>query len=178
MKRILLTSTLIMSILCGLIHAQDLKPLPFDTATTQVTYSGIMEAKGTRNELASRAYWWWAQNHIDDEEYIHYSDLPGGHFIAHGFIRIQDIDPKDKLGLYLWYTIYFSSKDGNYQYILSDMLLSYTGPYGQVFRKLDYFNTLHKSHPSIYVDIYTKIDMRLKNIIAHLNTAMQQEDKW
>ncbi|QIX61857.1 DUF4468 domain-containing protein [Hymenobacter sp. BT18] len=100
-------------------------PLPLDSTTHQITYSGVVQVAGaTQSELYSRAQEWLLGSFKTGKSSIVTQDAASGRLIAEGFSPLFLTQAGLALEHRLWRTIKVEVKDGRYRYELANYAIS------------------------------------------------------
>jgi hypothetical protein len=109
------------------VHAQSAwhSPLPVDSATHRITYTGIVDVPGaTKLELYSRAREWYATTFGSSKAVLEMDDKDAGKLIGKAYASFGFAGSIGKpLEWPMWRTIKVEVKDGRYRYTLTDFQL-------------------------------------------------------
>ncbi|MGN8055632.1 DUF4468 domain-containing protein [Pedobacter sp. 22163] len=111
MKKILLIAILILT--GKIVMAQDLN-FPVDSLTQKATYSEVIQAKGSKNDLYNKAMEWLAINFKSSKNVVQLDDKDGGKIIAKFVAFDSNQGPVTA-------TLTIMIKDERYKYILNDI---------------------------------------------------------
>jgi opacity protein-like surface antigen len=123
MKKLLLAA-LLLAALSSQANAQSWKnPLPLDSATHRVVYTGVVAVPGaTKDELYSRAREWFATNFGSAKAVLEMDDREAGKLIGNANSQFMLVfgGILASTPMRLWRTIRVELKDGKYRYTLAN----------------------------------------------------------
>jgi hypothetical protein len=97
-------------------------PLPMDSTTHRVTYTGVVQVPGaTKAELYSRAREWFADNFNSSKAVLEMDDREAGKLIGNATAEFDFAGSIGKpLPTAMWRKIKVELKDGKYRYTVTD----------------------------------------------------------
>ncbi len=147
-----------------------------DEDTKMITYSGVIELKGTPDELYDKGLSWYKTYYKNPTNVIRNQDK-ATHKIL-GKARFKILNPPNKKGLktmagIIQYTIKLGFKDGKYRYIIDDINLKQTSKY-PIERWLADKGPYYKPNNNFYLQ---QIDEYMKKTIDNLKKYMAKPKK-
>ena len=149
--------------------------LPIDSTTNLITYSAVVEAKGTKDELFSRAREWFAKTYNSAQSVIQMEDKDK--IIGRALTQVYR---KVAIGTYEYgyvnYTISIYFKDDKYKYEVTN--LYHTGQSIEDGRIPDFgpceemMNEKKKHLQKIYYNLLIQADINIKALISGLKKDM------
>ena len=178
----LLTTFLLISIVGAFAQTPN---LPIDSATHLITYSGIVNVAGNKDELYSRAREWFAKTYKSAQNVIQMDtkDKIVGKALMQVYYKGGDYG-------YINYTISIYLKDGKYKYEITDFYHKGEVRTGGVYVGNRYFETpdipdygaceemMHekKKHAQkVFNSLITQMDENIKPLIASINESMNKQ---
>ncbi|MGY0037621.1 DUF4468 domain-containing protein [Pedobacter sp. NJ-S-72] len=117
MKKIML-SLLLIAPFIGL--AQQ---VPIDSATKKITYTGVVEAPGTKSQLFDRTLEWFATSFKSANDVIQVKDKVAGKFVGSLIVYVSEGGPVSSSNIVILV------KDGKYKYTITDLVFNGGGSF-------------------------------------------------
>ncbi len=145
--------------------------IPVDETTKKITYSKVVEASGTKDQLYKKALGWYNRYYKNPTNVIREKDAANGRIL--GKARIKILNPPDKKGVQTMkgivvYTIICELKDGRFKYTISDINLKSTSYYPCE----KWLDTDSQTYSQVYNFFLKQVDEEVKKTIKSLVSAM------
>jgi len=144
--------------------------LPKDESD-KICYTQVVEEKGTKDELYTRAIEWFNKVYKNPIDVTKVRDQENGKIQGVHRIKVYDIDPNGNKtgGKEITYTIYLDFKDGKYRYRITDLR-------EVAVSTLPIEKWLDKKLPSYtpkYESYLAQMDQQIKELITSLKQGMK-----
>mgnify|MGYP000897779396 FL=1 len=160
----------------------EVPPLNYDSKTNLISYSGVVETKGTTTELYGKALVWMKSYYKNPADVIRTKDAEGGKLIGKARFRIWDqkegTGTKTQAGM-IEYDISISCKDVRYRYVITNI-----GKKQQTFYPAEKWDAANKlEYKRMYASYLVQIDEELNKLVESLNASMttgaeSKEEEW
>lgn len=145
--------------------------LPIDELSKKITYTQVVEATGTKEELYRKSLSWFNSFYKNPTEIIREKDPVEGRITGKG--RIKILNPPDKKGIQtmkgiVLYTLICEMKDGRFKYTITDINLKSTSFYPCE----NWLDTEAQTYSQVYNFFLTQVNDDISKTIEDLVKTM------
>ena len=145
--------------------------IPVDESTKKISYTKVVEATGTKDELYKKAFTWFNNYYKNPSEVIREKDPTAGKILGKG--RIKILNPADKKGVQtmkgiVLYTLTCELKEGRFKYTVTDVNLKATSFYPCE----KWLDTESQTYSQVYNFFLKQVDEEIKKTTENLVKAM------
>jgi len=145
--------------------------MPIDELSNKITYTKVVEATGSKEELFRKALTWYNNYYKNPSEVIREKDSAEGKILGKG--RIKILNPADKKGIktmkgIVLYTLTCELKDGRFKYTVTDVNLKATSFYACE----KWLDTESQTYSQVYNFFLTQVDEEIQKTTSDLVKTM------